>query len=94
MTNKIQPYNYLTFQNTEKTLNYLVNTEKLFCLFSLPVCALFSGEFTSENFQQPNLQHALLAWKQVLFFVVENLDFYGVEKFSTSVNFPELYLWH
>lgn len=52
MTSKIQPYNYLTFQNTEKTLNYLVNAEKLFCLSSFQMCALFSGEVTSENFQQ------------------------------------------
>lgn len=52
MTSKIQPHNYLTFQNTDKTLNYLVYTEKLFCLSSFPVCALFSGEVTSENFQQ------------------------------------------
>lgn len=63
MNSKIQPYNYLTFQNTEKTLDYLVDTEKLICLSSFPMCALFSGGVTSKNLQQQQFSACIVILK-------------------------------
>lgn len=92
MNSKIQPYNYLTFQNTEKTLNYLVNTKKLMSDFFSNVCIILRGSYLRESAAK-KFSSCINILKIILILHGWKTSFHGIEKFSISVNFPEFFLW-
>lgn len=61
MNSKIQQYNYLTFLNTLKILNYLANTEKNnLSVHFYNVCIYSQGELPQRIYSNKNFQSVLL----------------------------------